>query len=179
VNDSNLKSAPPPSGDGVSASRRSDPMTGAPAALETIDLQHIMKLLPHRYPFLMVDRIIDINGSDSATGLKNVTANEPHFQGHFPGHPIMPGVLILEGMAQTAGAISILAFGSDAPKLVYLMTIDEARFRKPVVPGDVLEYHVRKARGRGFVWKFACEAKVGGATVAEAMITAMMNDPDK
>jgi 3-hydroxyacyl-[acyl-carrier-protein] dehydratase len=150
-----------------------------PAKLETVDLQQILTLLPHRYPFLMVDRIVDINGTDSAVGIKNVTVNEPHFQGHFPGRPIMPGVLILEGMAQTAGAISIRSFDAEAPKFVYLMTIEEARFRKPVLPGDVLEYHVRKARARGYVWKFACEAKVGGATVAEAMITAMMNDPDK
>ncbi|HVY18470.1 MAG TPA: 3-hydroxyacyl-ACP dehydratase FabZ [Bauldia sp.] len=154
-------------------------MSGAPATLETVDLQQILKLLPHRYPFLMVDRIVDINGTESAIGIKNVTANEPHFQGHFPDQPIMPGVLILEGMAQTAGAVSIRSFDADAPKLVYLMTIEEARFRKPVVPGDVLEYHVQRVRARGYVWKFACEAIVGGAKVAEAMITAMMNDPEK
>jgi 3-hydroxyacyl-[acyl-carrier-protein] dehydratase len=151
----------------------------APATLEVADLREILTLLPHRYPFLMVDRIVDINGAESAVGIKNVTVNEPHFQGHFPDHPIMPGVLILEGMAQTAGAISVRSFKTEAPKFVYLMTIDEARFRKPVLPGDVLEYHVRKTRGRGYVWKFACEAKVGGAVVAEAMMTAMMNDPDK
>jgi 3-hydroxyacyl-[acyl-carrier-protein] dehydratase len=151
----------------------------APATLEVADLREILTLLPHRYPFLMVDRIVDINGAESAVGIKNVTVNEPHFQGHFPDHPIMPGVLILEGMAQTAGAISVRSFKTAAPKFVYLMTIDEARFRKPVLPGDVLEYHVRKTRGRGYVWKFACEAKVGGAVVAEAMMTAMMNDPDK
>jgi 3-hydroxyacyl-[acyl-carrier-protein] dehydratase len=171
------KNAPPTHGG--AADTGSKAMDGAPAMLEAVDLQQILKLLPHRYPFLMVDRIININGSDSAVGLKNVTVNEPHFQGHFPDHPIMPGVLILEGMAQTAGAITVRTFKADAPKFVYLMTIDEARFRKPVLPGDVLEYHVRKARGRGFVWKYECQAIVGGAKVAEAMITAMMNDPDK
>jgi 3-hydroxyacyl-[acyl-carrier-protein] dehydratase len=154
-------------------------MGSAPATLESVDLQQILTLLPHRYPFLMVDRIVDINGTESAVGIKNVTANEPHFQGHFPGQPVMPGVLILEGMAQTAGAISVRSFNTEAPKVVYLMTIDEARFRKPVVPGDVLEYHVRKHRGRGYVYKFQCEAIVAGAKVAEAMITAMMNDPEK
>jgi 3-hydroxyacyl-[acyl-carrier-protein] dehydratase len=154
-------------------------MDGAPATLETVDLQQILKLLPHRYPFLMVDRIININGTESAVGIKNVTANEPHFQGHFPDQPIMPGVLILEGLAQTAGAISIRSFNTDMPKFVYLMTIDEARFRKPVVPGDVLEYHVHKVRSRGYVWKFACEAMVGDAKVAEALITAMTTGPEK
>lgn len=154
-------------------------MDGVPATLDTIDLQQILTLLPHRYPFLMVDKIIKIDGTNFAVGIKNVTANEPHFAGHFPDHPIMPGVLILEGMAQTAGAISIRSFNKDSPRFVYLMTIDEARFRKPVVPGDVLEYHVRKARARGYVWRFDCEAIVSGATVAEAKITAMMNDPDK
>lgn len=149
-------------------------MDGAPATLETVDLQQILKLLPHRYPFLMVDRIVDIDGANSAVGIKNVTANEPHFAGHFPERPIMPGVLILEGMAQTCGAVSIRSFNTDGPVLVYLMTIDAARFRKPVVPGDVLEYHIRKLRARGYVWKFACEAKVSGASVAEAEITAMM-----
>ncbi len=152
-------------------------MDGAPTTLESADIQQILTLLPHRYPFLMVDRIVDINGADSAVGLKNVSFNEPHFTGHFPGRPIMPGVLILEGMAQTAGAISIRAQARDAEAatpLVYLMTIDEARFRKPVVPGAVLEYHVTRQRSRGAVSKFTCEAKVGGTKVAEAIITAMM-----
>jgi 3-hydroxyacyl-[acyl-carrier-protein] dehydratase len=149
-------------------------MDGAPATLETADLQEILKLLPHRYPFLMVDRIVDIDGANSAVGIKNVTANEPHFAGHFPERPIMPGVLILEGMAQTAGALSIRSFKTDGPSLVYLMAIDEARFRKPVLPGDVLEYHIRKVQARGVVWKFACQAMVGDSKVAEAMITAMM-----
>ena len=151
-------------------------MDGAPATLETVDLQQIMKLLPHRYPFLMVDRIIDIDGTNSAVGIKNVTYNEPHFAGHFPGQPIMPGVLILEGMAQTAGAVSIRSFAIANAPIVYLMTIDAARFRKLVVPGDILEYHIRKLRSRGMVWKFACEAIVAGGKVAEAVITAMAAD---
>jgi 3-hydroxyacyl-[acyl-carrier-protein] dehydratase len=164
---------------GDPAGQGSGTMDGAPSTLETVDLQQILKLLPHRYPFLMVDRIVDIDGTKSATGIKNVTANEPHFAGHFPEHPIMPGVLIIEGMAQTAGAVSIRSFNADGPKVVYLMTIDSARFRRPVLPGDVLEYRIRKVQARGYVWKFACEAVVAGAKVAEAMITAMMSDPEK
>jgi len=151
-------------------------MDGTLSTLETVDLQQIMLLLPHRYPFLMVDRIIDIDGTNSAIGIKNITYNEPQFAGHFPGKPIMPGVLILEGMAQTAGAVSIRSFNVQNAPLVYLMTIDEARFRKPVVPGDVLEYHIRKIRSRGLVWKFACEAIVASTKVAEAVITAMAAD---
>ncbi len=151
-------------------------MDAAPATLETVDLQQILKLLPHRYPFLMVDRIIKIDGARSAVGIKNVTANEPHFAGHFPEHPIMPGVLILEGMAQTAGAVSIRSFDSAGPKLVYLMTIDEARFRKPVVPATCSSITSARFRARGYVWKFQCEAIVDGGKVAEAMITAMMSE---
>jgi 3-hydroxyacyl-[acyl-carrier-protein] dehydratase len=149
-------------------------MNDSVTALESLDIARLLELLPHRYPFLMVDRIMDIDGDRSAVGIKNVTANEPHFAGHFPERPIMPGVLILEGLAQTCGALSIRSFNTDGPALVYLMAIDEARFRKPVVPGDVLEYHVRKQRSRGYVWKFTCHAKVGAVTVAEAVITAMM-----
>jgi 3-hydroxyacyl-[acyl-carrier-protein] dehydratase len=145
--------------------------------LASADIQKILELLPHRYPFLMVDRIVDIDRDESARGIKNVSFNEPHFQGHFPGHPVMPGVLILEGMAQTAGAICIANAGADGPpRVVYLMTIDGAKFRKPVVPGDVLEYHVRKTRSRGVVWKFQCEGIVAGAKVAEAEISAMLID---
>jgi 3-hydroxyacyl-[acyl-carrier-protein] dehydratase len=145
--------------------------------LGSADIQKILELLPHRYPFLMVDRIVDIDRDESARGLKNVSFNEPHFQGHFPGHPVMPGVLILEGMAQTAGAICIRNAGTDGPpRVVYLMTIDGAKFRRPVVPGDVLEYHVRKTRSRGVVWKFQCEGIVAGVKVAEAEISAMLID---
>ncbi len=141
--------------------------------LETADLKDILDLLPHRYPFLLVDKIVDIDGDNSAVGIKNVTANEPHFTGHFPGNPIMPGVLIIEGMAQTAGAICAKATGGGAT-LIYFMTIDNARFRKPVVPGDRLEYHVTKEKQRGKIWKFHCEAMVDGAKVAEADIGAML-----
>ena len=153
-------------------------MDGAPATLDAVDIQQLMELLPHRYPFLMVDRIVEIDGSNSAIGIKNVTYNEPQFTGHFPGQPIMPGVLIIEGMAQTAGAISIREMQVQGKgSLVYLMSLDEVKFRKPVVPGDVLEYHIRKLRSRGLVYKFGCEAKVSGTVVAEAIVTAMMAAP--
>jgi len=145
--------------------------------LERLDIMDLMKLLPHRYPFLMVDRIIDIDGDQSAIGIKNVTANEPHFPGHFPTEPVMPGVLLIEGMAQTAGAICINAgSGGSSTPIVYLMTIDKTKFRKPVVPGDQVEYHVNKLRNRGNIWKFGCEARVDGGKVAEAVISAMMVD---
>ena len=148
-----------------------------PATLEAVDILQIMELLPHRYPFLMVDRIIDINKDDSAIGIKNVTINEPHFLGHFPEKPVMPGVLLIEGMAQTAGAICVHARqGTARPKLVYFMTIDKAKFRKPVVPGDTVEYHVAKIKSRGTIWKFRVEAIVAGGKVAEAEISAMLVD---
>lgn len=148
----------------------------AGATLEAVDIMGLMKLLPHRYPFLLIDRIVDIQGDDSATGIKNVTINEPHFQGHFPGQPVMPGVLIIEAMAQTAGAICIRALGGHKPSLVYFMTIDAAKFRRPVVPGDQLRIHVRKIKKRGNILKFACEALVDGAKAAEAEVSAMMVD---
>ncbi|OCW56576.1 3-hydroxyacyl-ACP dehydratase FabZ [Hoeflea olei] len=141
--------------------------------LDTAAIGDIMKLLPHRYPFLLVDKIIEIDGDNSAIGIKNVTANEPHFTGHFPDRPIMPGVLIIEGLAQTAGAICARATGAGS-KLVYFMTIDNAKFRKPVVPGDRLEYHVTKIKQRGNIWRFHCEAMVDGGKVAEADIGAML-----
>ena len=150
----------------------------AGTTLEAADILGLKKLLPHRYPFLMIDRIIDIDGDDSATGVKNVTINEPHFQGHFPERPVMPGVLIVEAMAQTAGAICIRAAGATKPSLVYFLTIDGAKFRKPVVPGDQLMLHVRKLKKRGNLLKFACEGIVDGAKVAEAEIQAMMVDDD-
>jgi len=150
-------------------------MSGERATLDTIDIMRLLKLLPHRYPFLLVDRIIDIDGDRSAVGIKNVTANEPHFQGHFPENPVMPGVLIIEAMAQTAGAICLNAANSSMPSLVYFMTIDEAKFRKPVVPGDRLEIRVVKQKQRGNIWRFACEATVDGGKVAEAIVQAMMN----
>ena len=153
------------------------PMDQPTKTLEAADITKVLQALPHRYPFLMVDRIKDIDGDDSGVGIKNVTFNEPHFQGHFPGHPVMPGVLLIEGMAQTAGALCVLAHGlSGPPKLVYFMTIDNAKFRKPVVPGDTVEYHVRKIRRRSNIWRFAAEAKVAGVKVAEAEVSAMLVD---
>ena len=141
--------------------------------MNVADIAEIMELLPHRYPFLLVDRIIDIKGDESAIGIKNVTMNEPQFTGHFPGNPIMPGVLLIEGMAQTAGAICA-RHQKTKSNLVYFMTIDNARFRKPVVPGDRVEYHVAKIKQRGTIWKFHCEALVDGAKAAEADIGAML-----
>jgi len=152
----------------------------AATTLEAVDILGLMKLLPHRYPFLMIDRIIDIDGDESATGIKNVTINEPHFQGHFPDQPVMPGVLIVEAMAQTAGAICIRSLGTERnpgaekPSLVYFLTIDNAKFRKPVVPGDQLKIHVKKIKKRGNLLKFSCEALVDGVKAAEAEISAMM-----
>jgi 3-hydroxyacyl-[acyl-carrier-protein] dehydratase len=143
--------------------------------LETLDIMRLLELLPHRYPFLLVDRVIEVDGDNSAIGIKNVTFNEPHFQGHFPAQPVMPGVLIIEAMAQTAGAICINSSGGENPSLVYFLTVDAAKFRKPVVPGDRLEIHVRKLKQRGNIWRFFCEAKVEGAKVAEAEISAMMS----
>jgi 3-hydroxyacyl-[acyl-carrier-protein] dehydratase len=144
------------------------------STLEAVDIVGLLKLLPHRYPFLLVDRLVEIDGNDSAVGIKNVSMNEPHFQGHFPGHPVMPGVLIVEAMAQTAGAICIRKSGMETPSLVYFMAIDGAKFRKPVTPGDQLRIHVRKLKERGGVFRYTCEAKVDGVKVAEAELTAMM-----
>ena len=145
--------------------------------LGTADIMKMMKLLPHRYPFLMVDRMYDMNGDESCVGVKNVTINEPFFGGHFPQFPVMPGVLIIEGLAQTAGALCVSSLGENyRAELVYFMGIDNAKFRKPVLPGDQLHYHVRKIRNRGRVWRFFGEAKVNGQVVAEAEISAMLAD---
>lgn len=148
--------------------------------LETADIARLLRLLPHRYPFLLVDKIIDMDGDNSAIGIKNVTINEPYFQGHFPDFPVMPGVLLIEGMAQTAGALCVASLGDDyEPQLVYFMSIDRAKFRRPVTPGDTVHYHVQKMRNRGRVWRFRAEAKVGGQSVAEGEISAMIVEPDK
>jgi len=145
--------------------------------LEAVDINRLMQLLPHRYPFLMIDRLREIDGDRSCVGIKNVTINEPHFNGHFPGQPVMPGVLIIEGMAQTAGALCVFTYFKNVrPKLVYFLTIDKAKFRKPVIPGDTIEYHVRKIRQRANIWKYAAEARVDGAKVAEADVSAMLVD---
>ena len=142
-------------------------MTETGATLGTADIAEIMKALPHRYPFLMIDRIINMQGDNSAIGIKNVTVNEPQFIGHFPENPVFPGVLIIEGIAQTAGAL--------CSKMVYFMTIDKAKFRKPVRPGDTLEYHVTKIAHKRNMWWFRGEAKVDGQIVAEAEVGAMLS----
>lgn len=147
------------------------------AVLGTADIARVMQLLPHRYPFLLVDRIYDMSGDDSCVGVKNVTINEPFFQGHFPQFPVMPGVLIIEGLAQTAGALCVHSLGAGyKAELVYFMGIEKAKFRKPVVPGDQLHYHVKKIRNRGRVWRFFGEAKVDGQVVTEAEVSAMLAD---
>lgn len=141
----------------------------------SIDIERIMELIPHRYPFLLIDRVTRIKPDESALGIKNVTINEPFFQGHFPGKPIMPGVLIVEAMAQTAGVLVMETMGrSGVDHLVYFMTIDQARFRKPVTPGDRLEIAVQKQRNRGPVWKFNGKATVDGILMAEATYSAMI-----
>src|SRR3954451_5163511 len=142
-----------------------------------LDIARIMHAIPHRYPMLMIDRVVDMIRDRSATGVKNVTANENFFQGHFPGHPVMPGVLIVESMAQTAAVLVVETLGPDsAGKLVYFMSIEGAKFRRPVTPGDQLRIHVSKERNRGNVWKFNAVARVEGASVAEATYAAMIMD---
>lgn len=144
---------------------------------KTIDIAGIMHAIPHRYPFLLIDRVVDLFHGVSAVGIKNVTANENFFQGHFPGHPVMPGVLIIESMAQTSAVLVVETLGPDAAgKLVYFMTIDGAKFRRPVGPGDQLRIHVVKVRNRGTVWKFSAVARVDGVSVAEATYSAMILD---
>lgn len=145
--------------------------------LDSVDINRIMKLIPHRYPMLLIDRIKDIVPFESATGIKNVTINESFFQGHFPVSPVMPGVLIIEAMAQTAGALVVHSAGVELEgKLVYFMAIDEAKFRKPVIPGDQIHIKVTKIQNRRTVWKFKSEALVDGELCAEAIVTAMIMD---
>jgi 3-hydroxyacyl-[acyl-carrier-protein] dehydratase len=142
-----------------------------------IEVARIMEMIPHRYPFLLVDRVVNLVPGATATGLKNVTFNEPHFTGHFPGAPVMPGVLIIESMAQTAALLVVATLGPDAEgKLVYFMSIDGARFRKPVVPGDSMLVTVERLQNRRNVWKFSCCAKVEDNLVAETTIAAMIMD---
>lgn len=151
--------------------------TAAVKDLGVLDILQIMDLIPHRYPMLLVDRVQDIRLSESATGIKNVTMNEPFFQGHFPQRPIMPGVLIVEAMAQTAAALVVYSLGTEAHgKLVYFMSINDAKFRRPVTPGDCLHLEVVKEQSRRNVWRFAGEAKVDGTVVASATFSAMIAD---
>jgi 3-hydroxyacyl-[acyl-carrier-protein] dehydratase len=146
-----------------------------PAEVQSYDLERIIAAIPHRYPFLMVDRMLEVVADERAVGLKNVSANEWYFQGHFPRRPVMPGVLIVEAMAQTAAVLVVHTLGPDAAgKLVYFMSIDSARFRRPVVPGDQLRLAVRKKQRRLSVWKFEAEATVEGRTVADATFGAMI-----
>ncbi len=145
--------------------------------VDQIDINRIMEMIPHRHPFLMIDRVLDLVPNVRATGVKNVTINENYFQGHFPNHPVMPGVLIIEAMAQTAAVLVVHTLGTDAEgKLVYFMSVDGARFRKPVEPGDQLSVEVKKQRSRGNVWKFAGRAIVDKTLVAEATYAAMILD---
>ncbi|MBJ3784424.1 3-hydroxyacyl-ACP dehydratase FabZ [Devosia sediminis] len=149
--------------------------TTAVTELDAMSIAEILEALPHRYPFLMIDRIVDINGDESAIGIKNVTYNEPIFTGHFPGNPIFPGVLIIEGMAQTAGAIVIKHDGNaGGKKIVLMLGVDAAKFRKPAGPGDTIEFHIAKMHRRRNVGRYKAEAKVNGAVIAEAEITAMI-----
>jgi len=146
--------------------------------LQSADIQMIQRILPHRYPFLLIDKVVDIDGYKSARGIKNVTMNEPHFQGHFPGTPIMPGVTIIEAMAQTSGIMIGIGLDiKDTELLIYFMSIDRAKFRRKVVPGDVMEMHMRTLRGRpgGKIWKFAGKAIVEGEVAAEAEFSALVD----
>src|SRR5204863_4208318 len=148
-----------------------------PAAGAAIEVERIMQMIPHRYPFLMIDRVMDVVPDHTAVGIKNVSINEHFFQGHFPGHAVMPGVLLIEAMAQTAAVLVVHTLGPEAEgKLVYFMSIDNARFRRPVFPGDCLHVRVTKQRNRGNVWKFEGRAEVGGQLMAEAVFAAMILD---
>jgi 3-hydroxyacyl-[acyl-carrier-protein] dehydratase len=154
-----------------------DRVDDAGDAIGTVDIAGIMHAIPHRYPFLMIDRVVDMVRNHSAIGIKNVSVNENFFQGHFPGHPVMPGVLIIESMAQTAAVLVVVSLGPEAAgRVVYFMSVEGAKFRRPVVPGDQLRIHVTKERHRGNVWKFAAVARVDGVTVAEATYAAMIMD---
>ncbi|NNF24825.1 MAG: 3-hydroxyacyl-ACP dehydratase FabZ [Rhodobacteraceae bacterium] len=146
--------------------------------LKSADIDLIQRIIPHRYPFLLVDKVVDIDGASSATGIKNVTFNEPHFQGHFPGVPIMPGVTIIEALAQTSAVmVGVDQELADKNFLVYFMAIDSAKFRRKVGPGDVLKLHVKTLRGGGKVWKFEGRAEVEGELACECAFTAMMDLP--
>ena len=143
----------------------------------SVDIKRILQMIPHRYPMLMVDKVTEMVPAESAIGIKNVSINEPFFQGHFPSEPVMPGVLIIEAMAQTAAVLVVATFGGESEgKLVYFMSIDGVRFRRPVLPGDRLELHVKKVQNRGNVWKFDGKAIVDGKVAAQATFAAMIRD---
>ena len=144
-------------------------------SIDTVGIQKILATLPHRYPFLLIDRIEQMRGDEFGVGIKNVTVNEPQFMGHFPGNPIMPGVLMIEGMAQTGGVMALTSVGGTG-KLVFFMTIDKAKFRKPVTPGDRVEYHMTKITRKRSIWFYRGEAFVDGKLVAEAELSAMLAD---
>ncbi len=153
-------------------------MSGAgDTTLGSADISEILRMLPHRYPFIMVDRLTDMRADEHAIGIKNVTINEPQFMGHFPDNPVMPGVLVIEGMAQTAGALCLWHLGEEAGgRKVFLLTIDKAKFRKPAVPGDTIHYHVDKIMRRRNMWWYRAEAKVNGTLIAEAEIGAIITE---
>ena len=145
-------------------------------SVETADISESLRLLPHRYPFVMIDRVIDMRGAEHAIGIKNVTINEPQFLGHFPEKPVMPGVLVIEGMAQTAGVLCLRQMSLSERRVMYFLTIDKAKFRKPAVPGDTIEYHVDKIAHRRNMWWYRGEAKVGGVLIAEAEVGAFISE---
>ena len=154
----------------------SEPATMADESFE-IDRRRIMEMIPHRDPFLMIDKVVDVVANERATGIKQVSVDEYYFRGHFPARPVMPGVLIIEAMAQTAAVLVVHTLGpASEGKLVYFMSVDSARFRKPVFPGHDLHIHVAKQRNRGNVWKFEGKARVDGQLVAEAVFAAMILD---
>lgn len=151
--------------------------TPAATAMTSVDILRIMEMIPHRYPMLLVDKVVEMKPRESAIGIKNVTINEPYFTGHFPTQPVMPGVMIVESMAQTAAVLVVHSLGKEAEgKLVYFMTIDEARFRRPVTPGDRMYIHVTNQKQRGAVWKFEGKAVVDDKVAAEAVFSAMILD---
>jgi 3-hydroxyacyl-[acyl-carrier-protein] dehydratase len=151
---------------------------GVPTEPVTVDVEQIMEMIPHRYPMLLIDKVVNLISGDSATGIKNVTINEPHFVGHFPQRPVMPGVMIVESMAQTAAVLVVHTLGWEdtGDRLVYFMSIENAHFRKPVVPGDRMHVHVVKSHSRGKVWKLEGRCEVDGVLVADAKFTAMITD---
>jgi 3-hydroxyacyl-[acyl-carrier-protein] dehydratase len=156
---------------------QTDKTSMAASTSTSVDIKRILQMIPHRYPMLMVDKVTEMVLNERAVGIKNVSINEPFFQGHFPSEPVMPGVLIVEAMAQTAAVLVVATFGAESEgKLVYFMSIDGVRFRRPVLPGDRLELHVKKVQSRANVWRFGGQAIVDGKVAAEATFAAMIRD---